>query len=115
VAVLTLAVAAGASAMTMPTLHPDSSSKMSADTQHAAGTVSKIDAKENKLVLRTGNVDETFRLEKSTSYTDQGRSVQAADLKPGEQVLVDWSTRDGKNIASNVKVVRTGTLSPARG
>jgi len=80
-------------------------------TQHATGTIAKIEAKAGILEIQIGAKLESFHLNTSTAILDQGKNLSSTDLAVGEKVEVAWSHHDGKNIASRVQV--TGP-APAR-
>ncbi len=81
-------------------------------SQHAAGTIAKIDAKAGLLEVKVGARTESFVLEPATALIDHGKSIPVAKLAPGERVEVTWVAKDGKNVSSRVEVL--GSLAPTK-
>ncbi len=117
VAVLGLALTA--SAYAMPMYHGSSSQPMRAtmmsnsSLSHSLGTITKVDSRSMRLKIRTGNVDEEFAYAPSTTCKVDGQSAKVSDLKAGQEVLIDWSVRNGENLAANVRVLHDHAMGAA--
>lgn len=73
--------------------------------QHAAGTIAKLDAAAGIIQLQVGNANETFALEPSTAIYEHGKSVAISKLVTGDKVEITWSSKNGKNVASQIRLI----------
>jgi len=102
VAVAVVALAAGAYASTTPSL------------KHTIGTIDAYNAKEGVVDLRIGNTNEKISIDAGTTITEHGKTIQAAELQKGQRVLVDWTAKDGRTVASKVEVLKSTSRAAAR-
>jgi hypothetical protein len=96
VAGLSAAAVEAASAPEKPKSHGNSLS----------GTIARVDAKANTFVVRVTSGAET------TLVRTKATRVQGAGLSPGDRVAVRWLEKDGRKIATSVRV-ETAALAAA--
>ena len=71
--------------------------KMTTHGQHARGTIEKVDDAAKSFVLREGKTGRTI------FWTDATK-VTGGTVKANEKAEVRWMARDGKNVATSVKI-----------
>jgi hypothetical protein len=77
-------------------------------THKALGTVSSIDA-QHVVVKTTDGKTVTVMLDKKTTITRGKDKVEAAALKVGERVSVDYMEEKGMNMAQAIKLSTSAT------
>ncbi len=79
--------------------------KMPTEPVTVRGTIATIDANQ-RLVLKTNNNAEVkIDLEASTSITLNDRTARLTDLHVGDEATVNYGSRGGKNVATEVAAV----------
>lgn len=80
-----------------------SSEHKGGSAKNANGTV-KMAAADNIVVAGKGGTELTFAVDDKTMVKKGGKSITAADIKPGDAVNVKYVEHDGKNVAERVTV-----------
>jgi hypothetical protein len=93
---LSAAVVEGAAAPEKPKSHGNSLS----------GTVARVDGRANTFVVRGASGAET------TLVRTKATRIQGAGLSPGDRVAVRWLEKDGRKIATSVRI-ETAALAAA--
>ena len=69
------------------------------------GEVTKIDAKQNQVVVAVADKTQTFTTATKTKVIINGKEASLADLKAGDKVSVDYETNDD---VLSIKATREG-------
>lgn len=90
--------------------------------QQMAGTIVSVNAKGQELVLQRSGAAEAaapirLAVEEGANISDGARTLRLEDLKPGQEVEVQFAEKDGKHTAHAITVKAAGTESesPATG
>lgn len=79
--------------------------------RNANGTVKTASA--DSIVVTGKNAEWTFAVDDKTMIKKGGKSITAADVKPGDAVHVRFMEHDGKMVAQRVSVRAAGTAKKA--
>jgi hypothetical protein len=94
----------------------DEKAKMDKPAEHKAGKVKnangsvKMSAADSLVVAGKGGTEWTFAVDEKTMIKKSGKSITAADIKPGDSVHVRYAEHEGKNVAERV-TVRSGGMA----
>jgi len=80
---------------------------------HDQGTINSIESKGSKLtILDKHDAVLGLRWDKNTHFVMQHKTIQPADLKTGEKVIVAYVKEDKDLVARTVRVVPAHALAP---
>ena len=75
----------------------------------ALGRIGRVDAKDEKFILRPSTKQQgnriVFKLRKNTKITQNGKTLEQAALKKGQQAQVTYVTVHGRDVARSVALV----------
>jgi hypothetical protein len=74
---------------------------------NAMGTIQAVQAELLDLETKDGKV-QSFQLDAKTTYKRGDVAAKREDLKAGERAVVMYETKDGKNVAIEVKLATGG-------
>ncbi len=70
--------------------------------QKIYGIIKSIDLIGNKIIIETGNREDTVRVDSSTVVKVAGKDVKISKLVNGAKVFVTYKTEEGKKIAQKI-------------
>lgn len=72
--------------------------------QTITGTISSVDAKQQLLVVKSGQEEERFKLDAGAKITSGDRALKINDLRPGAEVTVSFKEAGGQQLAQSVSL-----------
>ena len=81
--------------------------------QHVAGKISALDANAMTLTLAVNGKSEQVSYTAATAIREDGKSVAPSALATGEKIRVAFEEKSGKNVATNIDILRAATPAAA--
>lgn len=72
-----------------------------------SGTVQKVDETAKTVTIKSGKEEKTFTINNMTEVTKGGKKMALADLNEGMNVVVQYKSKEGKDVASAITVALT--------
>ena len=98
-----------------PASPPAAAAQAGAQTQTASGELTKVDAKENELTVKTATGEITIKFDTSTKVTGASRNTAGLATMSGSQVVVRYKKEGASNMAESIEVKAAGGAAPGAG
>ena len=98
-----------------PASPPAAAAQAGAQTQTASGELTKVDAKENELTVKTATGEITIKFDTSTKVTGASRNTAGLATMSGSQVVVRYKKEGASNMAESIEVKAAGGAAPGLG
>ena len=86
-----------------------------AQTQTPSGELTKVDAKENELTVKTATGEITIKFDATTKVTGASRNTAGLATMSGSQVVVRYKKEGASNMAESIEVKAAGGAAPGAG
>jgi hypothetical protein len=95
-----------------PASPPAASAQAGAQTQTASGELTKVDAKENELTVKTATGEITIKFDAATKVSGASRNTAGLATMSGSQVVVRYKKDGASNMAESIEVKPAAGAAP---
>lgn len=91
-----------------PASPPAAAAQAGAQTQTASGELTKVDAKESEMTVKTATGEITIKYDNATKVSGASKTTAGLATMSGSQVVVRYKKDGASNLAENIEVKAAG-------